>query len=108
MASLHQVEQRHLLVILVLDRKNFFCIPNIFLTDACAVTLNPVELNKRVIDLPSPSEIVKQITSINIEPGVEVKCHLISMISCNSTLCFPDLMGKSNFSCCKNNLISIH
>jgi len=26
-----------------------------------------------VIDLHSPSEIVKQITSINIEPGVEVE-----------------------------------
>eukprot|EP01134_Creolimax_fragrantissima_P007898 CFRG7898T1 len=28
---------------------------------------------KRVIDLHSPSEIVKQITSIHIEPGVEVE-----------------------------------
>jgi small subunit ribosomal protein S20e len=28
---------------------------------------------KRVIDLLSPQEIVKQITSINIEPGVEVE-----------------------------------
>ena len=68
----------------------------------------PVELNKRVIDLPSPSEIMKQITCINIEPGVEVKCHSITMISCNSTLCFPNLMGKPNFSCCNNNLFSIH
>ena len=67
-----------------------------------------MRIHKRVIDLHSPSEIVKQITSINIEPGVEVKHHLITMISRNSTLCFPDLMGKSNFSCCKNNLFSIH
>jgi len=28
---------------------------------------------KRIIDLHSPSEIVKQITSISIEPGVEVE-----------------------------------
>merc|ERR1712081_13676 len=31
------------------------------------------KFHKRVIDLHSPSEIVKQITSINIEPGVEVE-----------------------------------
>ncbi|BET00100.1 Ribosomal protein S20 [Nesidiocoris tenuis] len=28
---------------------------------------------KRVIDLHSPSEVVKQITSISLEPGVEVE-----------------------------------
>ena len=28
---------------------------------------------KRIIDLHSPSEIVKQITSISIEPGVEIE-----------------------------------
>jgi len=33
-----------------------------------------LRIHKRVIDLHSPSEIVKQITSINIEPGVEVSC----------------------------------
>merc|ERR1712203_1168958 len=32
-----------------------------------------MRIHKRVIDLPSPSEIVKQITSISIEPGVEVE-----------------------------------
>lgn len=32
-----------------------------------------MRLHKRIIDLHSPSEIVKQITSINIEPGVEVE-----------------------------------
>ncbi|KAL1376086.1 hypothetical protein pipiens_017092 [Culex pipiens pipiens] len=32
-----------------------------------------MRLHKRIIDLHSPSEIVKQITSINIKPGVEVK-----------------------------------
>uniref|UniRef100_UPI00397FB1B7 30S ribosomal protein S10 n=1 Tax=Salmonella sp. s51228 TaxID=3159652 RepID=UPI00397FB1B7 len=32
-----------------------------------------MRIHKRVIDLHSPSEIVKQITSIKIEPGVEVE-----------------------------------
>merc|ERR1712156_437652 len=32
-----------------------------------------MRIHKRVIDLHSPSEIVKQITSISIEPGVEVE-----------------------------------
>ena len=36
-----------------------------------------MRIHKRVIDLHSPSEIVKQITSINIEPGVEVR-HIIN------------------------------
>jgi small subunit ribosomal protein S20e len=32
-----------------------------------------MNIHKRLIDLYSPSEIVKQITSIAIEPGVEVE-----------------------------------
>ncbi|KAJ3349997.1 40S ribosomal protein S20 [Allomyces macrogynus ATCC 38327] len=32
-----------------------------------------MSIHKRLIDLISPSEIVKQITSISIEPGVEVE-----------------------------------
>ncbi|XP_063780927.1 small ribosomal subunit protein uS10-like [Pseudophryne corroboree] len=32
-----------------------------------------MRIHKRLIDLHSPSEIVKPITSISIEPGVEVK-----------------------------------
>ncbi len=32
-----------------------------------------MRIHKRLIDLQSPSEIVKQITSISIEPGVEVE-----------------------------------
>eukprot|EP00178_Gracilaria_changii_P025192 TRINITY_DN772_c0_g1_i2.p1 TRINITY_DN772_c0_g1~~TRINITY_DN772_c0_g1_i2.p1 ORF type:complete len:129 (-),score=22.55 TRINITY_DN772_c0_g1_i2:50-397(-) len=32
-----------------------------------------MRIHKRLIDLNSPSETVKQITSINIEPGVEVE-----------------------------------
>mmetsp|Transcript_7089 Transcript_7089/g.8973 ORF Transcript_7089/g.8973 Transcript_7089/m.8973 type:complete len:116 (-) Transcript_7089:736-1083(-) len=32
-----------------------------------------MRIHKRLIDLKSPSEIVKQITSISIEPGVDVE-----------------------------------
>jgi small subunit ribosomal protein S20e len=32
-----------------------------------------MRIHKRVIDLKSPGDIVKQITSINIEPGVDVE-----------------------------------
>eukprot|EP00088_Acartia_fossae_P060878 TRINITY_DN72_c0_g1_i2.p2 TRINITY_DN72_c0_g1~~TRINITY_DN72_c0_g1_i2.p2 ORF type:complete len:118 (-),score=53.64 TRINITY_DN72_c0_g1_i2:137-490(-) len=32
-----------------------------------------LRIHKRVIDLTSPAEVVKAITSINIEPGVEVE-----------------------------------
>lgn len=32
-----------------------------------------MRIHKRVIDLHSSAEVVKQITSINIEPGVEVE-----------------------------------
>jgi small subunit ribosomal protein S20e len=32
-----------------------------------------LRVHKRVIDLHSPSEVVKQITSITIESGVEVE-----------------------------------
>eukprot|EP01135_Chromosphaera_perkinsii_P009042 Nk52_evm1s1579 gene=Nk52_evmTU1s1579 len=32
-----------------------------------------MRIHKRLIDLHSPSEIVRQITSISIEPGVEVE-----------------------------------
>ena len=32
-----------------------------------------MRIHKRVLDLHSPSEVVKQITSISIEPGVEVE-----------------------------------
>merc|ERR1711964_277442 len=32
-----------------------------------------MRIHKRVIDLHSPSDIVRQITSISIEPGVEVE-----------------------------------
>ena len=60
-----------------------------------------MRIHKRVIDLHSPSEIVKQITSINIEPGVEVISSVLNLfVFCNSTLCFFVSMRKSNFSCC--------
>ena len=32
-----------------------------------------MRIHKRLLDLHSPPEIVKQITSISIEPGVEVE-----------------------------------
>eukprot|EP01104_Vermistella_antarctica_P002524 TRINITY_DN12761_c0_g1_i1.p2 TRINITY_DN12761_c0_g1~~TRINITY_DN12761_c0_g1_i1.p2 ORF type:complete len:136 (-),score=40.03 TRINITY_DN12761_c0_g1_i1:359-718(-) len=32
-----------------------------------------MRIHKRLIDLHSPSEVVKQITSISMEPGVEVE-----------------------------------
>lgn len=32
-----------------------------------------MRIHKRIIDLHSPSDVVKQITSISIEPGVEVE-----------------------------------
>ena len=32
-----------------------------------------MRIHKRLIDLYAPSSIVKEITSINIEPGVEVE-----------------------------------
>ncbi len=32
-----------------------------------------MRIHKRYIDLHSPQEVVKQITSISIEPGVEVE-----------------------------------
>uniref|UniRef100_A0A8D2DH59 Small ribosomal subunit protein uS10 n=1 Tax=Sciurus vulgaris TaxID=55149 RepID=A0A8D2DH59_SCIVU len=35
-----------------------------------------MRIHKRLIDLHSPSEIVKQITSISIEPGVEVEATM--------------------------------
>ena len=37
-----------------------------------------MRIHKRVIDLHSPSETVKQITSINIEPGVTVEVTIDS------------------------------
>jgi small subunit ribosomal protein S20e len=36
-----------------------------------------MRIHKRLIDLHSPSEIVKQITSIHIEPGVEVEGNFL-------------------------------
>ncbi|MCO5590037.1 hypothetical protein L7F22_044006 [Adiantum nelumboides] len=37
-----------------------------------------LRIHKRLIDLHSPSEIVKQITSISLEPGVEVEVTILS------------------------------
>merc|ERR1712154_588014 len=35
-----------------------------------------MRIHKRVIDLHSPSDIVKQITKISIDPGVEVEIYI--------------------------------
>jgi len=36
-----------------------------------------MRIHKRLIDLVSPSDAVKQITSITIEPGVEVEITMV-------------------------------
>ena len=56
-----------------------------------------MRIHKRVIDLHSPSEIVKQITSINIEPGVEVSSPtlFLSGASLHSVMFFK--LEHSNF-----------
>ncbi|XP_054376025.2 small ribosomal subunit protein uS10-like [Pongo abelii] len=38
-----------------------------------------MRIHKRLIDLHSPSEIVKQITSISIEPGVEMEVTIVDV-----------------------------
>ena len=38
-----------------------------------------MRIHKRLIDLHSPSEVVKQITSISIEPGVEVEVTIADL-----------------------------
>eukprot|EP00389_Voromonas_pontica_P004028 GDKH01005969.1.p1 GENE.GDKH01005969.1~~GDKH01005969.1.p1 ORF type:complete len:127 (-),score=46.18 GDKH01005969.1:77-457(-) len=38
-----------------------------------------MRIHKRLIDLHSPSDIVKQITSINILPGVEVEVTILDI-----------------------------
>jgi small subunit ribosomal protein S20e len=37
-----------------------------------------MRIHKRLIDLYSPSEVVKQITSISLEPGVEVEVTILT------------------------------
>jgi small subunit ribosomal protein S20e len=36
-----------------------------------------MKIHKRIVDLLSPSEIVKQIASISLEPGVEVEVTIV-------------------------------
>ena len=36
-----------------------------------------LRIHKRLIDLHSPADVVKQITSISIEPGVEVEVTIV-------------------------------
>jgi len=44
-----------------------------------------MRIHKRLIDLHSPSEVVKQITSISIEPGVEVEVTIAQGGHSNTT-----------------------
>ena len=37
-----------------------------------------MRIHKRVIDLFSPPEVVKQVTSISIEPGVDVEVTVVN------------------------------
>jgi ribosomal protein uS10 len=54
-----------------------------------------MRIHKRLIDLHSPSEIVKQITSIHIEPGVEVEGNVISLTLADLQLRSPHKSGHS-------------
>merc|ERR1712094_17741 len=47
-----------------------------------------MRIHKRVIDLHSPSDVVKQITSISIEPGVEVEVTIADRLSGGIALSF--------------------
>jgi len=38
-----------------------------------------MRIHKRLVDLHSPSDVVKQITSISIEPGVDVEVTIADM-----------------------------
>eukprot|EP00397_Hematodinium_sp_SG-2012_P061565 GEMP01081771.1.p1 GENE.GEMP01081771.1~~GEMP01081771.1.p1 ORF type:complete len:120 (-),score=34.84 GEMP01081771.1:453-812(-) len=38
-----------------------------------------MRIHKRIVDLHSPSDVVKQITSISIEPGVEVEVTIADL-----------------------------
>jgi small subunit ribosomal protein S20e len=40
-----------------------------------------LRIHKRLIDLHSPADVVKQITSISIEPGVEAGAHTPPLLS---------------------------
>lgn len=44
----------------------------------CGCLSFEMRIHKRVIDLHSPADVVKQITSISIEPGVEVEVTISS------------------------------
>uniref|UniRef100_A0A2K6EMI6 Small ribosomal subunit protein uS10 domain-containing protein n=1 Tax=Propithecus coquereli TaxID=379532 RepID=A0A2K6EMI6_PROCO len=56
-----------------------------------------MRIHKRLIDLPSPSEIVKQITSVSIEPGVEVEVTIAdAKVNCFNKL-ITSLKKKKEF-----------
>jgi small subunit ribosomal protein S20e len=43
------------------------------------IALLQCRIHKRLIDLHSPADVVKQITSISIEPGVEVEVTIADL-----------------------------
>lgn len=62
---LHSLQTNHLVPMMF---TSYIILINVF-----PVHFLQMRIHKRIIDLHSPSEIVKKITSINIEPGVEVE-----------------------------------
>lgn len=50
-----------------------------------------MRIHKRLIDLTSSAEVVKQITSISLEPGVEVE---VTIAAVSLLLLFDGLLGK--------------
>ncbi|EDS41143.1 40S ribosomal protein S20 [Culex quinquefasciatus] len=55
-----------------------------------------MRLHKRVIDLYSSSEIVKQITTINIKPGVEAVVSIAKIIVIRMVKSFSIATSSSN------------
>ena len=47
--------------------------PPLLLTGTNTFDRFELRIHKRLIDLHSPADVVKQITSISIEPGVDVE-----------------------------------
>ena len=60
-----------------------------------------MRIHKRIIDLQSPAEIVKQITSFSIEPGVEVEVTIADAWAVSMRHHF-EVALSSRFSWCKN------
>ncbi|KAL9396484.1 hypothetical protein Peur_010737 [Populus x canadensis] len=63
-----------------------------------------LRIHKRVIDLFSSTDVVKQITSITIEPGVEVELPAFE----NKKLVYMDDVFAEDAKCFKRNLNASH